>query len=140
MVLSADSFTDTFIAADVSTLNREASLVMRAQDGDNAYVVAFIPDGTPFPSGVLFLRKVAGAYVLLANAPLPSPVSTGEGARLEAVMVGTLMQISLDGQPIISMNDPTFTSGMVGLRAFADNQGACDAFWENITYGEVTPP
>jgi hypothetical protein len=137
MVLSSESFTDTFIGADVSTLNREASLVLRAQDGDNAYVVVFIPDGTPFASGVQFYRKIGGAYQILANEPLPSPIQTGEGARLEAMMVGDLMEVSLNGVQLISMTDSTFASGRVGLRTFADATGPADSFWENVTFGEV---
>jgi hypothetical protein len=139
MVLRNEVLADAVIEADVSTLNREASLVMRAQDGDNAYVVVFIPEGTAFPAAVLLLRKVAGSYVLLANAPLPEPVQTGEGAHLSVQMIGSQMQVRFNGEMIIDVSDPTFASGKVGLRAFADNQGSCDAFWETRNYYDVEP-
>jgi len=137
ILLRPETFGDVHTEADVSTINREAALVIRAQDGDNAYVAVFIPEGTPLAAGVQFYKKVGGAYTPLAIAPFTNPVQAGVFAHFEVQMVGTNAIVKVNGETLIDVNDSTFASGKVGLRAFASAAQPCDSVWDNIVYGEA---
>jgi hypothetical protein len=139
ILLRDDVFTDTHMEADVMTENREAALVIRAQDGQNAYVAVLIPDGTPFSRGVQFYKIVGGAYQILALQDfLPGDiVQTNEVAHFEVDMVGTHVTVKVNGATLIDINDGTYASGKVGLRAYADPVAPCDTVWDNIAFNEI---
>jgi hypothetical protein len=131
------TLTDTHLEADVSTANREAALVFRAQDGLNAYVAVFIPNGTPFASGVQLYKLVGGGYFILDNQPLPSAIQVNEVAHFEVDAVGNNIVVKVNGATVIDLNDDTYASGQVGLRAFASPGQPCDSVWDNIEYHEI---
>jgi hypothetical protein len=131
------TLTDTHLEADVSTANREAGLIIRAQDGNNGYVAVLIPNGTPFVSGVQFYKVVGGVFSALAVEPLPSNVQVNEVIHFEVDMVGTNVVVKVNGTTAIDINDATYSSGKVGLRAYADNVGPADTTWDNIAYNEI---
>lgn len=131
------NLTDTHLEADVSTANREAALVLRAQDGQNAYVAVFIPNGTPFAPGVQLYALVGGVYNILANQPLPGPIQVNEVARFEVDAIGSNIVVKVNGSTVIDLNDNTYVSGKVGLRAFASPGQPCDSVWDNIAYNEI---
>lgn len=142
ILLRDNSLTKTHVEADLSTTNREASLMFRAQDVANGYLIIFEPDNLAFRSfgaGGVFLGKfVGGAFTDLASGAFTnSHPQPGGTAHMVVEAIGNQITVSIDGDQLISFNDTTFSSGKVGLRAYGDTTFPCDATWTNIEFHEI---
>lgn len=129
-------YSDVDLGADVNTTDREASLVVRAQDDANLYGVIFEPDGLPMrgggAGGVWLVRRDNYNETTLGYAhPAHFPMA-GQSARLRVTAIGSNIAVYFDGVPIISATDATFESGRAGLRIFGDAAFPCDATFQNI--------
>jgi len=73
-----------------------------------------------FENGILFLRRDGQS---LAPA-VPFTAKLGELYRLEVQLEGKRIRASIDGQPVLDVEDTLYTSGRVGLHSWADAQFA----------------
>jgi hypothetical protein len=141
MLVSPDTFSDFELSADVSTVNREASLAFRIQDQPNGYIAIFEPDGIPpFPGGIWFARRVAWneTYPLYSH-PDPFPTA-GEVAHLRIVGQGSTFELELNGVSLGTVEDSTFSSGKLGLRINGDAGLPVDARFSNVVATDTTSP
>ena len=115
-VVPAFSSTDQTVAASFATINGNNSqprfgVVLRYQDPQNYYLVSRRGGGT---SVVQISRVVNGSETVMAAKSLPNPVS-GTFFRLEGQANGTTLTLKLDGVPMLSVVDSTFSAGIVGI-------------------------
>lgn len=101
-----------------------AGLVVRSADEANGLLVELRADG-----GVDVWRQRDGQF---ENAREGTPVSGFDPAQdhdLAVVLRGDRVQISLDGTDLPHLDDATFDSGRIGVRATADQRSA----WNTLT-------
>jgi len=103
----------------------EADITPTAFDGTDRYVglaVRYIDIGNNYyvtwrSSNVIQLRrKVNGAFVTLAERPLPLALNTRHKVRLS--MAGSRLAVDVDGANVLSANDTTFSHGRAALIAY----------------------
>jgi glucose/arabinose dehydrogenase len=104
------------VAARFATINGANSeprfgIVLRYQDPQNYYLVYRQCGGT---SALRIARVANGVETVLASQTLPNPV-TGTFFRLEAQAQGTTLTLKLDGVTKLSVVDPAFAVGSIGL-------------------------
>ncbi|MCC6179287.1 MAG: serine/threonine protein kinase [Chloroflexi bacterium] len=139
MLVSQASFTDVEILGELSTPNREASLAVRVQDAENAYLGVFVPEGAPQlkgrNGGVGLFKLTNGSMSPLALSRLPAMVQVRDTVRLRLAAHGQTLTLFLNSREVARVSDATFAEGKVGLRVFADAEGPCDATFANIRVG-----
>lgn len=123
------------LSATVGTTNREASLALRIQDDANAYIVIFVPDGLSWNDGlggIWFAKRTSGVESHLGHYRGNAFPKLGQQATISVTAVGPSFEISLSGQKVLSVTDPTYNSGRVGLRIYGDASLPCDATFTQV--------
>jgi alpha-L-rhamnosidase len=121
-------YTDTF---DTSIVTNQAGWVVRGQDPNDGYV--FILDasndtaGTPNTLQELDLNN--GNYVSVGSVALPASLAPDTWHTVSTAVSGTSITISLDNQPISTLNSSSFPSGAaaypsgtVGFREYSGEE------------------
>jgi serine/threonine protein kinase len=136
LLISRDIYADMTLSAQVSSQNREASLVIRVQDAANFYLVVFEPDGISWNNGVggiWLVKRVNNVDTNLGYYHAAGFPMLGEQAQLSIEAEGSRIIVMINQKIGIQLNDSTFSSGYAGLRIFGDNRLPCDATFQNIT-------
>ncbi len=89
-------------------------LIWRAQDDRNYYLTR----ANPLEQNIRLYRVVKGVRQHLANFDRIIPKNKWHTLRV--VVRGDYFQVMFDGQPVLDVHDPTFTSGRVGLWTKSD--------------------
>lgn len=101
----------------------DGGLVLRFQDNRNYYLLALRDDSSPSPrpnENLKLYKRVDGFFDQLWSKDLDWPRGTSRTVRFEAV--GTQLNISVDGVPVASVEDPSaIVRGGVGLRHYGDS-------------------
>ena len=108
-------------------VDRAGGLAVRLRDADNYYVVR----ANALENNVNFYRVVNGRRQQIKGAPAKVP--SGEGHALGLTARGAQFSVSLDGKPLFTAEDRTFTGlGKVALWTKADSVTRFDTI-------EITP-
>ncbi len=140
ILVSRNRYADVTISADVRTTNREASLAVRMQDAGNGYIAILTPNGSSRNNGnegLWLARRVAGSEQYLGSYHGAGLPLLGESANFTVSAVGSLIEVRLNDQIVLSIYDTMFTSGSVGLRIDGDSAFPNDASFTNISITQL---
>jgi hypothetical protein len=79
------------------------------------------PPMAPFS---LTVKYQNGQFALLAEDSVP--YVTGRNYQLKIAAQGSSLQVSIDGSPVFSVNDSTFSSGTIALYSWGNSGGHFD--------------
>lgn len=115
LLVGESAWTDVRINVYVrSAAGGAIGVVFRYQDASAYYRFSMDRGG-----GYRRLVRVAGgAHTILAQDAVPYPLNTDQLVTIEAV--GSALGISIDGEPVFSVQDAVLTAGRVGLYCHAD--------------------
>lgn len=137
ILASTKQYGNVTVSALVSTTNREASLALRLQDGENGYLAIFAPDGTPSAradtSKIVLIKRQAGEERELAIFKRRGLSAPGQLEKFTFQANGTHLEIRLNDNPVIKTNDASFASGFIGLRVYGDPNYPSDGVFSNLT-------
>lgn len=103
-------------------IDQAAGLIFRVKDANNYYVAR----ANALENNVNLYHVIRGVRRQIAGADVP--ILTGKTQQLGVRIVGDAINVSLDGQPLINVNDRTIEGpGAVGLWTKADS---LTAFYE----------
>jgi LysM repeat protein len=104
-------------------------VVCRWQDVDNYYALALGSDGFH-----AIVRVVNGQIQFLATGTEHEAIQTGEGAtnRIGGSCLGNTLTLFANDQPLLQIQDDTFTSGLVGLTVFTRTSPGVDVHFDNF--------
>ena len=139
MLVSPTSFSDVDLFAELSTPNREASLVVRVRDDGNAYIGVFVPDGAAHLKGrngsVAIFKAIDGVMTQLTTGRLSGMVQVRDTVRMRLQARGQNHALFLNGREVARATGVTIPEGRVGLRVFGDADGPCDATLTHVRVG-----
>ena len=69
----------------------------------------------PSENAVLFGKMDGSGWQELRRAKLP--IDTSQKQRLSVTGIGDRFSVHLNGAPVLTLSDPTYQSGTVGLRS-----------------------
>ena len=111
--------------------SREGSLVFRAVDRQNLYILVFNPKVNPEDQGsILLIRRVKGRETYFAGSE--QYIRLKEWVTLKVACEGKKIEIYVNGNLTVSVEDPNFESGFVGLRVFGDFFYGCNAGFKDF--------
>ncbi|MCP4598915.1 family 16 glycoside hydrolase, partial [Neptuniibacter sp.] len=97
-----------------STDNDALGVMFRYQDENNYY--RFIWDAER--NSRQLVKCKGGVFSVLAEDSVP--YVTGKSYQVKIAAQGSLLQISIDGSPVFSVNDSTFSSGSIALYSWGN--------------------
>ena len=129
------AYRDFILECRINVENREGSLVFRAKDKNNLYILVFNPKFSKDSQGsFLVIRRIGGKDTYFAGLELYKKNNEWIKAKIEAR--GKIIKIYADDNLVISVEDDNFSAGLVGLRIFGDILNGCDAYFDDF---KVTP-
>ncbi|MCC6177510.1 MAG: hypothetical protein IT305_19600 [Chloroflexi bacterium] len=135
LLLFPDVIRDLDFSADVSTLNRSAALIFRAQDDENLMMAAYIPRGVTSPTGtgaVVLYQRIEGVDVPVLAVRPGGIRPGGEPVRLGVAAAGPRIVITLDAVPVLEAWDTQSRPGRLGLRVAGEPGGPSEARFSAI--------
>ena len=109
------SWTDYTAAVTIKSTDNDALGVMfRYQDENNYY--RFIWDKER--NSRALVKNENGQFTILAQDSVP--YVTGKSYQVKISAQGSLLQVSIDGSPVFSVNDSTFSSGTIALYSWGN--------------------
>jgi alpha-L-rhamnosidase len=109
-------YTDTF---GVNIVSNQAGWVVRGQDASDGYVFILNASndtaGTPDTLQELDLSN--GSYTSVGSVTLPAQLAAGTWHTVTTTVSGTTITVSLDNQPIATVNSASFPSGTTAYPA-----------------------
>jgi len=116
--------------------NREGSLVFRALDRNNLYLLVLNPKiGEEAQGSVLLLRRVNGKETYFAGCEQYFPKN--EQVKLKVVCEGSKIDVYVNDKFTLSAEDKTFTSGFTGFRVFGDIFNGARASFQEFSVREL---
>jgi pectate lyase len=127
------SWTNYVVQAKVKPLayngaDRSVSVLGRVQNMTNYYYVALRSTGV-----VELGKRVGGGFVSLATAPTSTQTGTSRTVTLQ--LSGSTLTGLVDGQPLVSAVDSSFSSGKIGLSTYY-----ASASFDDVTVTDSLPP
>jgi len=108
-------WTDYTAAVTIKSTDNDAIGVMfRYQDENNYY--RFIWDQER--NSRALVKNENGQFTILAQDSVP--YVTGKSYQVKISTQGSLLQVSIDGSPVFSVNDSTFSSGSIALYSWGN--------------------
>lgn len=102
--------------------NDRLGVMFRFQDSSNYYRLS-LNQATP---GRRLSKHVGGVFTILAEDKVP--YVTNQTYSIEIIAQGNALKVNIDGKPVFSVTDPSFTGGAVALYS-SYNQGST---FENV--------
>jgi hypothetical protein len=136
ILASSEDYGDVTFSAYASTTNREASLAIRLQDGNNGYFVVFAPANTPGNAGgfVRLVKRISGSETTLGEYQRRKMATVGKSAKIKVVAKGPLITVFLNGNKILQDRDTTFARGYIGFRIYGWVDFPCDATFSHVNF------
>ena len=138
ILASRKIYRDVTLSAVLYTTNREASLALRVRNGNNSYIIQFVPNETPWAGAnggrIAIARRRSGRETILSAYRGPGLPFAGEPVKLTATVKGPWIGVYLNGVLLLQTTDRTFPAGRIGLRIFGDPDQPCDATFSNVTF------
>ena len=136
-----DGFT---VLGDANWKDYEVSVDVALGDGGTAALLGRVTDTRGVsPKGYILKLKSDGTWTLLAaaNTLVAGQATLGKEPwhNLKLVFEGTAIRASIDGSPVASVSNTTFTSGMAGLGTHTSTP-CFDNLIVNEVNGPVPPP
>ncbi|MDT8303290.1 MAG: FG-GAP-like repeat-containing protein, partial [Sedimentisphaerales bacterium] len=117
-----------------STDNDAIGIMFRYQDENNYY--RFIWDKERNSRQVVKCED--GVFSVLAEDFVP--YVTGKNYQVKIAVQGSLLQVSIDGSPVFSVNDSTFSSGSIALYSWGNSSSYFDDILvEGLSGGNQAP-
>ncbi|MFO7662288.1 MAG: hypothetical protein R6X18_06800 [Chloroflexota bacterium] len=136
------NFTDVIVSAEarqVSGPNDNAyGLICRYQNEENFYV--FLVSGDGYYAIAKYQSGVDSVVYLTEDQQFQPSDVINQGAainNLEARCIGNQLSLTVNGTPLLSVNDPTFVIGDIGLAASTLQPGTTVIQFDNV---QVTAP
>jgi len=125
-------FRNFVMECNVRVENREGSLVFRASDKQNLYLLVFNPKTDKDSQGsVLVVRRVNGKETYFAGTELKIPRK--EWIKLKVVCEDSNIQIYVNDKFTLSVDDENLKTGAVGLRVYGDFLNGCNASFKDFS-------
>lgn len=124
---AADLDLDVSFLAVAGKGDMGGGLIWRAQNDRNYYLTR----ANPLEQNIRFYRIVDGVRKKLAN--FDRIISVDAWHRLAVEVRGTRFKISYDGEPVLTVEDDTFSRGRVGLWMKAD----AVTYFDNLEFHRV---
>jgi hypothetical protein len=116
--------------------NREGSLVFRAFDKNNLYLLVLNPKVNEEAQGsILLIRRIKGKETYFAGSE--QYFRTKESVKLKVVCEGNKIDIYLNDKFTLSVEDDNLSSGYAGLRVFGDFFNSCSAYFKEFSIKEL---
>lgn len=126
------TFTNFVMECKVRVENREGSLVFRAADKQNLYILVFNPKFNPGDQGsILLIRRVKGKETYFAGSE--QYIKAKEWLTLKVVCEDKRIDVYVNGKLTVSVEDPNHETGFVGLRVFGDFFNGCNAQFKDFS-------
>jgi alpha-L-rhamnosidase len=126
LLTSGSSWSGYTLKFDAEITNQQAGWIVHGQDPNNAMVFILNDStdtaGTPNTLQELVLQN--GTYTSIGTAALPSALAANTWHTVTTAVNGSTYTISLDGTPIASVTNSTFTTGTIGFREFGTESAA----------------
>ena len=130
------NFKNFTVECKIKVAHREGSLVFRALDKDNLYILVFNPKTAADAQGsILLIRRVKGKETYFGGAEVYVPLN--EWTKIKVISEGKKIDVYMDGRFILSVDDDNLPfEGKVGLRVFGDFFSGCDANFDDFSVKE----
>ena len=120
MLVGDDEWTDYAVELDLNTNNDMLSsfqVLVRARDWDNGMAFWTVDYREP-----KWFSQEGGESTLLVEGKRPNDQSQ----KLRVEVKGDMYTADINGVKWISINDPTFSKGKVGVAMYCDSRSNCD--------------
>ncbi|GEM_PF-2715964 len=126
------TFANFVLECKVKVVNREGSLVFRAADKQNLYILVFNPKVNPEDQGsVLLIRRVRGRETYFAGSE--QYIGSNEWLTLKVSCEDRRIEVYVNNKLTVSVEDASHGSGFVGLRVFGDIFNGCNAQFKDFS-------
>ncbi|MEK6645499.1 MAG: family 16 glycoside hydrolase [Candidatus Firestonebacteria bacterium] len=120
----------------VKPVTREGSLILRARDAKNCYLLIFVPEGANEGySGIALGKRAKGRETYFAGTRTKFKID--QWVNIKADFVGNQMKVFLNDELLLTGQDNTYKSGKVGLRIYGRRSKPCITFYDNFKIEEV---
>jgi len=125
------TFTDFTLECSLKVVSREGSLVFRAKDKENLYLLVFSPKEKKDSQGsLLLLRREKGKETYFAGVEVQS--KPGDLIKIKISVRGRVIDVYAANKLCLSVEDATFSKGKVGLRVYGDFFNSAEAYFDDF--------
>ncbi|OGF47532.1 MAG: hypothetical protein A2452_02435 [Candidatus Firestonebacteria bacterium RIFOXYC2_FULL_39_67] len=129
-------FKNFVMECKINVVNREGSLVFRAADKNNLYILVFNPKVNEESQGsILLIRRLKGKETYFAGSEQYFRIK--ESVKLKIICEGKKIDIYVNDKFTLSVEDNNLAFGFTGLRVFGDFFNSCSAYFKEFSVKEL---
>lgn len=133
ILVAPKDYGDVTFSVKAYAADREASMALRMQDGQNGYLIVYAPvtKKTPENGWIELVKRVNNSETVLGF--YRRKTLTGDKTiKLTVIAHGSDIEVQLNGKKIIRVNDSTFTHGKIGFRMYGWEDYPCHATFSGV--------